>query len=35
MGGLGGAVKRIADELTEAGFEVKEQMEWYFVPTDP
>ena len=32
MGGRGGAVKKIADELTEAGFEVTDQMECYFVP---
>jgi flavorubredoxin len=34
MGGRGGAVKKIADELTEAGFDVKEQMECYFVPDE-
>ena len=32
MGGRGGAVKKIADELTEAGFEVTDQMECLFVP---
>jgi flavorubredoxin len=32
MGGRGGAVRKVADELTEAGFEVTEQMECYFVP---
>jgi len=32
MGGRGGAVRKIADELTEAGFEVKDQIECYFVP---
>jgi coenzyme F420H2 oxidase len=32
MGGRGGAVKKIADELTEAGFEVTGQIECYFVP---
>ncbi|HSA38889.1 MAG TPA: FprA family A-type flavoprotein [Methanoregula sp.] len=34
MGGRGGAVKKIAEELTEAGFEVQEQMECYFVPDE-
>ncbi len=34
MGGRGGSVKKIADELTEAGFDVKEQMECYFVPNE-
>ncbi len=34
MGGRGGAVKKIADELTEAGFDVKEQKEVYFVPDE-
>jgi flavorubredoxin len=34
MGGKGGAVKIIADELTEAGFDVKEQMECYYVPDE-
>lgn len=32
MGGRGGAVKKVADELSEAGFEVTDQMECYFVP---
>ena len=32
MGGRGGAVKKIADELAEAGFDVKDQLECYFVP---
>jgi len=34
MGGKGGAVKMIADELTAAGFDVQEQMECYFVPDE-
>jgi len=34
MGGRGGSVKKIADELTEAGFDVAEQMECYFVPVE-
>jgi len=34
MGGRGGAVKKIADELTGAGFDVKEQMECVFVPDE-
>ena len=34
MGGKGGAVKLIADELTAAGFEVYEQMECFFVPDE-
>jgi flavorubredoxin len=30
----GGAVKMLADELTAAGFDVKEQMECFFVPDE-
>ena len=32
MGGRGGAVKKVADALTESGFDVKEQKECVFVP---
>lgn len=34
MGGRGGAVRRVADELGEAGFDVQEQKEVYFVPNE-
>jgi flavorubredoxin len=34
MGGKGGAVKMIADELTAAGFDVQEQKECFFVPDE-
>lgn len=34
MGGRGGAVKVIADELTLTGFDVRDQMECYFVPDE-
>ncbi len=32
MGGRGGAVEFIANELTECGFEVLDQQEIYYVP---
>ena len=34
MGGKGGAIKMVADELTAAGFDVKEQKECFFVPDE-
>jgi flavorubredoxin len=34
MGGKGGAIKMIADELISAGFDVKEQKECFFVPDE-
>ena len=34
MGGRGGAVQKIADELTEAGFDVATRKEVLFVPTE-
>ena len=34
MGGRGGAVRRIGEELTEAGFDLFDQKEVYFVPTE-
>ncbi|AEF95673.1 FprA family A-type flavoprotein [Methanotorris igneus] len=34
MGGEGGAVKKLAEELKECGFEVLDEYELYYVPTE-
>ena len=34
MGGEGGAVAKIAEELSKCGFEVIDQYELYYVPTE-
>jgi len=34
MGGLGGAPKKLAEDISACGFEVVQQLEVYFVPTE-